>query len=174
MSLKTKCQRSLVASTLALLFAVPLWSGQGPSQVENSPNKISVTVNAVLVPVVVRDAQGKAVGNLRKEDFEIFDKNKSQAIVAFDVQRRTALGTELNNSNDNGPNSSGSKTDVPQAIQPERFVVFLFDDVHLNPGELNLIQKAGTRITSESLAASDMAAVVATSGVSSGLTRDRA
>ena len=176
MSLDIKCRRSRVASSLALLFAVPLCSGQGASQAENNPNKISVTVNAVLIPVVVRDAQGKAIGNLKKEDFEVFDKNKSQAIVAFDVQRRTAVATEPNNTSVNavGADSSGSKPDVPQAIPPERFVVFLFDDVHLNPGDLNLIQKAGTKITSESLAASDMAAVVATSGASSGLTRDRA
>lgn len=175
MSLETKCRSSLVATSLTLLLAASLWSGQSPSQPENSSNKISVTVNAVLVPVVVRDAQGKAVGNLKKEDFEIFDKNKSQAIVGFDVQRRTALATEPNNTNDNavGPNSPNSKTDLPQAIPPERFVLFLFDDVHLNAGDLSLIQKAGTKITSESLAASDMAAVVATSGVSSGLTRDR-
>lgn len=160
-----------------LLLAVQMCTGQTHDQSEGtSSNKIALTVNAVLVPVVVRDAQGKAVGNLKKEDFEVFDKNKSQAIVGFDVQRRTALATELDNTRDNavGPSTSGSKTDEPQTIRPERFVLFLFDDVHLNPGDLSLIQKAGSKITSESLAASDMAAVLATSGVSSGLTRDPA
>lgn len=175
MSLGTRCRRGL-ATSLVLFLAARAWSGQSPSQPEIKPNKISVTVNAVLVPVVVRDSQGKAVGDLKKEDFEIFDKNKSQAIVGFDVQRRTATTTEASNTHDNpvGPNSSGPKTGAPQAARPERFVVFLFDDVHLNPGDLNLIQKAGTKITSESLAPSDIAAVIATSGVSSGMTSDRA
>jgi len=175
MSSKTKCRYTLVAS-FVLLMGATLCGGQNPSSPENSSNKISVTVNAVLVPVVVRDAQGKVVGNLKKEDFEVFDKNKPQAIVGFDVQRRMPLATEPSNAINNvvGPNSPGSNTDLSHTAAPERFVVFLFDDVHLNPGDLNLIQKAGTKITSESLAASDMAAVVATSGVSSGLTRDRA
>jgi VWFA-related protein len=175
MSFRAKRRRGLATTSLMLFLAARMWSGQSPSQPETNPNKIFVTVNAVLVPVVVRDAQGKAIGNLKKEDFEVFDKNKSQTIVGFDVQRRTAPATEPGKTHDStvGPNSSDSKTDALQALVPERFVVFLFDDAHLNPGDLSLIQKAGTKITSDSLAASDMAAVVATSGVSSGLTRDR-
>ena len=176
MSLGTKCRCGLVTTSLALFLGALLSSGQNPTQPGDSPYKISVAVNAVLVPVVVRDAHGKAVGNLKKEDFEVFDKNKLQTIVGFDIQRRTALSTEPSNAHDNagGPNTTDIKPVVPQAVPPERFVVFLFDDVHLSPSDLSLIQRAGTKSTSEALAASDMAAVVGTSGVSSGLTRDRA
>jgi VWFA-related protein len=176
MSLETNCWWRISANILTLLLAAGLYSGQTPNQPENNANKISVTVNAVLVPVVVRDAQGNAVGNLKKEDFEVFDKNKLQAIVGFGIQRRTSLGTERDSTDHKAILASPSdpKPDAPKAVSPEHFVVFLFDDLHLSAGNLSLIQKAGTRITSESLADSDMAAVVATSGISSGLTRDRA
>jgi hypothetical protein len=44
----------------------------------------SVT-NEVLVPVVVLDARGHAVGNLRKDEFEVFDNGKAQTITGFTI-----------------------------------------------------------------------------------------
>jgi len=176
MSLKTTCRRRFAAAILTLFVGAGLGSGQSPNQPEETPYKISVAVNSVLVPVVVRDARGKSVGNLKKEDFEVFDKNKSQNIVGFDIQQRAVQTTESSQAQDNAvaPSDTESKAPAPQAVRPERFVVFLFDDVHLSPGDLSLIQKAGAKTTAEALAASDMAAVVSTSGLSSGLTRDPA
>jgi VWFA-related protein len=175
MKLQTKCGRSVAVTSLLLVWATQLWSGQAQDQPEGtSSNKISVTVNTVLVPVVVRDAQGNAIGNLKKEDFEVFDKNKPQAIVRFDIKKRSGLATDPIRADGTSRGSNSLDAAEPKAIPPERFVVFLFDDVHLSAGDLSLIQRAGTKITSESLADSDMAAVVATSGVSSGLTRDHA
>ena len=46
-----------------------------------------VNVKLVTVRVVVRDAQGHAVGNLHKEDFELFDNGKPQAISHFSVEQ---------------------------------------------------------------------------------------
>jgi VWFA-related protein len=47
-----------------------------------------VKVNLVEVRVVVRDAQGNAVGNLKQEDFLLFDDKKPQTITKFTVERR--------------------------------------------------------------------------------------
>jgi hypothetical protein len=46
----------------------------------DAPTTFKVRVNLVLVRVVVRDAQGKVVSNLKKEDFQLFDSRKTQTI----------------------------------------------------------------------------------------------
>ncbi|HEX4133810.1 MAG TPA: hypothetical protein VHY84_04240, partial [Bryobacteraceae bacterium] len=64
---------------------------QGQSQPEISSQEAPVTfssrVNLVSAPVVVRDRDGRAVGNLRQENFRLFDKGKLQTITKFTVEK---------------------------------------------------------------------------------------
>ena len=53
---------------------------------QDSPPTFKVRVNLVLVRVVVRDNKGKVVPNLRREDFQLFDNRKPQAITYFSTE----------------------------------------------------------------------------------------
>ena len=138
---------------------------------QDSTYTFKSNVDVVLVPVVVRDKNGRAVGNLKKENFQISDNNKPQPITGFMIQKREAI---------EGDTRSAPVQVVPGAtprptIVPNRFVVFLFDDMHLSIGDLAQAQKAGTKMLAASLADTDMAAIVSMSGkINSGLTTDRA
>jgi hypothetical protein len=92
--------------------------------------KIEVEANSVLVPVVVRDSQGRAVGTLKKEDFQVFDRKKPQVISGFTIERRTELESTGKISEPAAEPAPVTPTVAPQpASVPARFIVFLFDEL---------------------------------------------
>jgi len=168
MCARTKPRLDLVLCGLASILCTHAVAQQKKDS-EATPFKIEVRVNKVLVPVVVRDAQRRAVGDLKKEDFQVFDQDQPRTISTFSVENRglAETKTESGHLSPATPNTS-----PPSSPAPQRFVVFLFDDLHLGADNLGQIQRLGTKILAP-LGTSDMAAVVSTSGVNGGLTRDR-
>lgn len=124
------------------------------------------------MPVVVRDKQGSVVGGLKKEDFQAFDNDKPRAISSFTIVERGAA----NRNAENGlqPLPFPGAAPQPQAAS-HRFVVLLFDDLHLSAGDLADSKEAGVKAIDGILPGADLVATISTSGkTNSGLTRDRA
>jgi len=134
----------------------------------DEPTTFKVNVKLVVVRAVVRDSQGHAVGNLHQEDFQVFDKGKPQVITQFDVERPGALTaksrqTSSENSGDTPYGDTVSDAGNAPAV-PERFVAYLFDDVHLQFGDLAQVRQAAERHFA-TFKPTDRAAIFTTSGV---------
>jgi len=146
-----------------LLLASPLRSQSDAPQFGSS-------LNVVVVPVVVRDRHGQPVRTLGKDDFQVFDNGKLQTLTGFTLEKRGApdAATALHAS----PDGLANPTAAPGT--PSRFILFLFDDVHLAAEDLVRVKDACTRMLSESLTESDAGGVFSVSGrTNSGITMDR-
>jgi hypothetical protein len=96
--MKTRLTRLAVrAAPFAVLCLFPAWGALLQDEPEiathQAPATFTSRVNLVSVPVVVRDSKGRAVGNLRQEDFQLFDKGKLQVITKFTVNQSSAGAT---------------------------------------------------------------------------------
>jgi len=134
----------------------------------DAPATFSAKVNLVMVPVVVRDAKGQAVGTLRKEDFQLFDKGKPQAISKFSVEKAGETTIPAQVATDDAALDKGGTRAVapaaPAAPIAQRFVIYLFDDVHTGTPDLIQARNAADRHFAEDLDAATRAAIFTTSG----------
>ncbi|MFZ0321699.1 MAG: VWA domain-containing protein [Candidatus Sulfotelmatobacter sp.] len=116
---------------------------------------LKVDVKLVPVHVVVRDAQGRSVGNLNKSDFQILDQDKPQVITQFSVEH-AAVPEHLTQ-----PHLEKS---APQPSPTPRYTAYLFDDLHLDRGDLVRAREAADRQLAALSPSSERAAVFTTSG----------
>ncbi len=138
----------------------------------DSPTTFKVRVNLVLVRVVVRDASGKVITNLKKEDFQLEDNRKRQAISSFSVETPVSQVSTVKLGPAEAPPEEVPPMTVPRL--PQRFVALFFDDLHLFMADAMQSKLAATKLLG-SMQATDRFAIFTTSGqVAEDFTGDRA
>lgn len=147
--------------------------GEAEVTTRDEPVTFKVQSNLVEVPVIVRDSQGHAIGNLRQEDFRVFDKGKRQEITKFYVQKAAGPAAPDKRAEssraENGPAGGGqvsgaSKGAAAPPVLPTHFVAFVFDDVHIRFEDLPQVRAAAVKYIRTSLQPGDRAALFTTSG----------
>lgn len=150
--------RTIAALNMLWLACAPIAASQQQPYTSDSGVVTTLKVDVRLVPVraVVRDAQGRPVGNLTRDDFQIFDNDKPQPISNFSLERN---GTHT--SAENGTESSHEKA---RGGPPTRYTVYLFDDLHLERNDLIAAREAAARHLASLSPATERAAILTTSG----------
>jgi VWFA-related protein len=112
---------------------------------QDTNTTFKLRVNLVQVKVVVRDSKGELVGDLKREDFQVFDQGKPQAITTFGVEtpesrkkrREEAAKTQQGANEENG---------APGFGLPERFVALVFDDIHLRMEDATFVRVSAKKL----------------------------
>jgi VWFA-related protein len=163
------------ALLFGLLLALPAWPQDQPEVTSHEGAvTFSSKVNLVSVPVVVRDAEGRALGNLKQEDFQLFDKGKLQTITTFSIEKTEATAVETFAPGSKEQPQSQTKPIPAKPALPERYIAYLVDDIHLQRSDLLQTHKAMNRHLDEALEPNSRAAIFTTSGrMMSDFTDDR-
>lgn len=127
------------------------------------PATFSSRVNLVSVPVVVRDRDGRAVGSLRQEDFQLFDKGRSQEITKFTIETGSSAVVAPSPSAVPAVEPVAPGT-APKPALPGRFVAYFFDDVHVKTGDLLQARQSANRHLDNAFDSNTRAGVFTTSG----------
>ncbi|MGC1834523.1 MAG: VWA domain-containing protein, partial [Candidatus Acidiferrales bacterium] len=137
-------------------------------------------VNLVPIRVVVHDASGHAVENLHKEDFQVKQDGKIQFVTHFSVETPASAASQvargeaialppdstsyaISGSSSPDAAASGKATDGKLAL-PTRFVALLFDDSHLEVGDLSRAKIAALKFIDTSVKPSERLAIFNISG----------
>jgi VWFA-related protein len=149
---------------LVLLTGAALTAGQTPApQPPPQPQTptFKVRVDYVEVDVVVTDRQGNLVRGLKKEDFQVLEDGKSQAISAF-----TTVDIPVERAERPLFAAAPIEPDVKTNEKPfdGRVYVMVVDDLHTRFGRTQRVKIAARQFIERRLGANDLMAVVHTAG----------
>ena len=169
----TSCLRTILPVSAAFLLACAVKSQEAPrdkppeaaapspsaEQAADSRNgtPIRTQVNLATIPVVVRDSNGRAIGDLQKGNFQLFDNGKLQEITHFVVEKSAIDGTPTG--------SAAEPANASRFVPATHFTAMLFDDMHLTNDTLPQLRTASLRRLSMNPDPSERIGIFTTSGV---------
>ncbi len=139
---------------------------------------LQLNVNSLLVPAIVLDKSGHAVGDLSKADFVVTDNGKRRLITGFTLVKNAPMpaqdGSEGAANSAIKINAAGEPRSATSQPRQNRYLIFLFDDRHLNSADLQAVKKAASQLFDRPLLEGEYADVLSLMGADSGITRDHA
>ncbi len=153
----------------ALLLAIVLLCPTSPSQ--QSDYVFHAESDLVLVNVTVRDKSGKFVPGLKSEDFTIFEDNKPQKIVSFDVENVDAVPAmdvaqakplPESAAGESSPAASAADAAAQSASQfkDRRLIVLFFDLSAMEPDEIDRAVTSAKHYVDAQMAPADLVSIV--------------
>ena len=147
---------------ISSLFAAAI--GQQRRDNSTQDDRIRITTNLVQLDVVVTDAQGKQVTDLRPEDFEVTEGGKRQVITNFSYIS-AAPGLVVSTEQKKQPIEE-KEVIAPARLRREqvrRTVALVVDDLGLSFESIGFVRQALKKFVDQQMQPNDLVAVLRTS-----------
>ena len=147
-------------SIITILFALGFIPG-----LQNPQEPVArITTDLVQLDIIVTDRSGKLVRDLKREDFELVEDGKVQAITHF-AQGTAAKPARWITTAKPSTSSTSSGGASPASYEPlSRYLVFMVDDFHISAENLILAKRALSKFIKNNLMSGDLVAIATTSG----------
>src|ERR1039458_1251089 len=151
---------------VAVLLVLVLLCATSPSQ-RQTGYVFYAESDLVLVNVTVRDKSGKFVQGLKLEDFTVFEGNKPQKIVSFDVENvdappalDVAQAKPLPEPASGQTSPAAATTDISSQFKDRRLIVLFFDLSAMEPDEIDRAVTSAERYVDTQMAPADLVSIV--------------
>jgi VWFA-related protein len=165
-------QRLLAIATIGTLLLPWSSSSQQAAQQANTPYRISVNSELVLVNVTVRDKQGNFVKDLKADDFTVVEDGKQQKTSSFDFENIDVMPMTASSSASAGPaqillprqKPAQQAAAVPgnsaDELRNRRLIVMFFDLSGMEPDQIERSVKTAQQYLDQRMTAADVISVV--------------
>jgi len=166
-------RKVLIAKTIRLLLAIifasnitavsAVFGGQTQTKPPDQTEAVRLRTELVQVQVVVTDKQGRVIGELRKEDFELLEQGRPQEVSFFSEERVGAPPPRpaVSNTDQVAERTAGATGSATQS----RSIVLFFDTLHLSGPSLVRARLSVNQFVDEQVTDQDTVVVAASSGV---------
>lgn len=154
---------------LAIIFATNIttvsavFGGQAQTKPPDQTEVVRLRTELIQVQVVVTDKQGRVIGELRKEDFELLEQGRPQEVSFFSEARAGAQPPRpaVSNTDQIAERTTGATGSATQS----RSIVLFFDTLHLSGPSLVRARLSVKQFVDEQVTDQDTVVVAASSGV---------
>jgi VWFA-related protein len=152
---------SLLATSAVFLAAIPIQSqDKKPAKGADDDDVVKVTSNLVSLDVIVKDKKGKAVTDLKPEDFTVFENGVQQKIQFFD--------STLTNGREAGQPQTAGVSTQPKSQTPNGFprniIALVLDGQSTELANLKHVREGMVKYIRERISDSDSVALFSISG----------
>jgi VWFA-related protein len=162
--MKHKITLALLLSFCTLLPVAPLAAQTTPAGEQD--DVVRITTNLVQIDAVVTK-DGKAVRDLKAEDFEIYEDGKKQTITTFAYISNVPSSASTASIPPPKPEKSGAGVPPSVPIQRDvsrRTVAIVVDDLGMSAESLHHVRRQVRKFIAEELSPNDLVAIIRTGG----------